>query len=176
LSYLSVVSDLAPDERRLAHGTESAARDSLAPSKRRTSWRGWRGGVAMLVVCLAPLGLLFVRRPGSLMFHLGPHSGFDVGQFLAALPSVAAVAVFAPLVGYRRRDALLMAIPVANIYLAWIVGARAVQLRPGDTPQRWAGSREATRAAVLLTYLAGAVCVGAGIVLSVMSWFAFSSM
>jgi hypothetical protein len=176
LSYLSVVSDLAPDERHLASQTDFAARDVLVPSQRPTSWRGWRGGLAMLVVCLAPLGLLFVRRPGSMVFHLGPNFTSDVGQLLVTLPSVAAVLLLAPLVGYRRRDALLMTIPVANIYLAWVVGARAVQLRPGDPPQRWAGSREATRAAVLLTYLAGAAYVGWGIVVSVMSWISFSSM
>lgn len=143
--------------------------DLLAPVERRTSWRGWYGGVAMLVVCLAPFGLLFVRRPGGLIVHLGPHFTFDVGQLIAALPSVAVVAVVAPLVGYRRRDALLMTIPAANVYVAWIVGARAVQLQPGDTPQRWAGSREAARVAVVLTYLAAAAYVAWGFFVSVLA-------
>ena len=161
------MSDLASAKGRRLE-TRLAAGD-LVPSERRTRWRGWYGGVAMLVVCLAPFALLVVRRPRSLDLHLGPNFAFDVGQLIAALPSVAAVVLLAPLVGYRRRDAVLMTIPVANIYVAWIVGARAVQLRAGDAPQSWTGSHEGNRVAELLCYLAVAAYVAWMIVVFVLA-------
>jgi ABC-type proline/glycine betaine transport system permease subunit len=108
-------------------------------------WRGWSGGVALLIGCVAPATLLAVRHQGSLTVHLGSNFAFDVAAMLSALPGVAVFALLAPLVGYRRRDALLMAIPVANIYLAWVAGARVVQLRRGDGPQRWAGLEKPPR-------------------------------
>jgi hypothetical protein len=95
---------------------------------RRSWWRSGLGGAAMLAIVLVPLILLAVAPRSALLLHDTTTSGFDLGGFLSILPGVAAVALLAPLVGCRRRDALLMVIPVANLYLAWIVGSRAAHL------------------------------------------------
>ena len=105
----------------------------------------------MLAACVAPEVLRALLGRRVLMFDSGPNLTWDVAGMLAALPGVAAFALLAPLVGYRRRDALLMLVPVVQFYPAWVVGARAVQLRPGDDPRRWDGSAEATGMALLVT-------------------------
>ena len=86
----------------------------------------------MLAITLAPLILLAVAPRSALLLRDSATSGFDLGGFLSVLPGVAAVALLAPLVGYRRRDALFMIIPVANLYYAWIVGSRAAHLSATD--------------------------------------------
>src|SRR5690348_9937392 len=106
----------------------TAERAPEAPRRRpqrrlRDAWRGWPGGVAMIIVCLAPEVLLYLGRPAALRFHVGPNFGFDVGTLLAEAPGTAAFLVLARLVGYRRRDTLLMFFPIPNLYLAWIAGA-----------------------------------------------------
>ncbi len=78
----------------------------------------------MLIVALAPMALLFVRRPDVLILHIGPNLRWDVGMQIATLPGIAAFAFLAPLAGYRRRLAILMTFPVVNAYYAWVVGAR----------------------------------------------------
>lgn len=88
----------------------------------------------MLSITLVPLILVAVAPRNALILHDGASRAFDLGGFLSALPGVAAVALLAPLVGYRRRDALLMFIPVANLCLAWIIGSRAAHLSAIDAP------------------------------------------
>jgi hypothetical protein len=73
------------------------------------------------------LMLWFVPR-SALMVHLSADSGFDLGGLLSALPALAAVTLLAPLVGYRKRDAVLMIVPGANVYIAWVIGCRAAGL------------------------------------------------
>jgi hypothetical protein len=158
LSYLAGVSDLASEPLGAGGRSPEEPLTQGPPSlkERKVSWRGWSGGVAMLVALLAPQALLVVRRSGGLIFHFGTNFTWDAAGTLSTLPAIAAFGLLAPLVGYRRRDALLIAIPIYNVYVAWVAGARAVQLRPGDTPQRWAGSRDGTAVAVLMECLAGA--------------------
>lgn len=157
LSYVPLVSDLAAGERITAGGRAGGPQSGQGVpvlKERGTIWRGWCGGLAMVIVCLAPEALLVLGRPGGLRVHVGTNFAFEGGTMLATIPSIAAFTLLAPIVGYRRRDALLMTFPIPNLYLAWIAGARAVQLRPGDTLHRWTGSREATTAAALMQCLA----------------------
>ena len=173
MSYVAVVSDLASDERLSAEGRSDEPppmQGTTRLTQFTTSWRGWYGGFAMLAICLAPEALLLLGRPDNLKFHAGAHSGVDVGGLLAALPGIAAFTLLARLVGYRRRDAVLMVLPVINVYLAWVAGARAVQLRPDDPPDRWAGSRKATSVAILLQCLVSAAYLTWVIVVEVMAW------
>jgi hypothetical protein len=91
-------------------------------------WRRGLGGAALLIVCFMPPVLLgLAADPGSLRVNDGG-GGFDYGGFLSALPGLVGVALLAPLVGYRRRDAVMLLIPVWNIYIAWLIGARVADL------------------------------------------------
>ena len=52
-------------------------------------------------------------------------------------PGAVLIAVLAPLVSYRRRDALTMLLcPPAGIRMAWIIGTRLGQLPHRDWPTR----------------------------------------
>jgi hypothetical protein len=88
----------------------------------------WLGGVSLVVVCFLPPVLLAVAAPSSaLTWNSGPWT-FSYGGMLSALPGLASVLLLAPLVSYRRRDAFMMLIPGWNVYLAWLIGARAGEL------------------------------------------------
>lgn len=47
---------------------------------------------------------------------------------LAPVPIIAVVALVAPLVGYRRRDAFGMLVPFLNFVWAWQIGSRLGRL------------------------------------------------
>jgi hypothetical protein len=49
------------------------------------------------------------------------------------------VAVFAPEVAYRRRDALTLLVPFRGVCVAWVIGARLAQLPHRDWPVRTEG-------------------------------------
>jgi hypothetical protein len=49
------------------------------------------------------------------------------------------VAVFAPEVAYRRRDALTLLVPLQGVFVAWVIGARLAQLPHRDWPVRTEG-------------------------------------
>jgi hypothetical protein len=49
------------------------------------------------------------------------------------------VAVFAPEVAYRRRDALTLLFPLRGVCVAWMIGARLAQLPHRDWPVRTEG-------------------------------------
>jgi hypothetical protein len=66
---------------------------------------------------------------------LGGRFSLDYGAFLAVLPSMVLVALFAPRVGYRRRDALLLLSPW-GLRIAWVIGTRLGQLPHRDWPER----------------------------------------
>jgi hypothetical protein len=90
-------------------------------------WR-WLGGISLVVVCFLPPVLLAVAAPSSaLTWNSGPWT-INYGGMLSALPGLASVLLLAPSVSYRRRDVLMMLIPGWNVYLAWIIGARAGEL------------------------------------------------
>ena len=124
----------------------------------------------MVIACLAPEALLLLGRPGELRFRVGENLVFDLGWLLASSPSIAVFTVVAPLVGYRRSDALLMMFPIPNLYLAWVAGARVVQLRPGDAPRHWVGSREANAAAVLIQCVGCAAYLAWIVVFEIAAW------
>jgi hypothetical protein len=61
---------------------------------------------------------------------------FDYGGLLAVLPSVLLIALLAPLVSYRRRDVLLLLVPLWNLVTVWTIGSRISRLRYRDWPLR----------------------------------------
>ncbi len=78
-----------------------------------------------LAVKLFPLDW---RWPGSVVFHYG--------ELLSVLPGVVLIALLAPRVDYRRRDAMMLLFPPGGIRLAWITGTRLGQLPHRDWPAR----------------------------------------
>ncbi len=61
---------------------------------------------------------------------------FVYGGPLAVLPSVLLVALLAPLVSYRRRDVLLLLVPLWNLVVLWTIGSRISRLPHRDWPLR----------------------------------------
>jgi hypothetical protein len=61
---------------------------------------------------------------------------FVYGEPLSLLPGVNLVALLAPMVAYRRRDALTMLFPLRGVRVAWIIGTRLSQLPHRDWPAR----------------------------------------
>jgi hypothetical protein len=97
------------------------------------SWRRRVSGTLAGVVVYGPglaakLFPLEWRRPGG--FSL------DYGGLLAALPGVVLIALLAPRVAYRRRDALLLLLPPWGLRIAWVIGTRPVRLPHRDWPER----------------------------------------
>lgn len=66
-----------------------------------------------------------------LIFH-----GYNYGQPLSFLTFLFLIGVPAPLVSYRRRDALLMLVPIYNLVVLWTIGSRLARLPVCDWPQR----------------------------------------
>lgn len=58
------------------------------------------------------------------------------GGLLAVLPSVLLIALLAPLVSYRRRDVLLLLVPLWNLAMIWTIGSRISRLSHRDWPLR----------------------------------------
>jgi hypothetical protein len=70
-------------------------------------------------------------------WHWPLPGALDLGAILGLLPAAVLVAVLAPLVSYRRRDALTMLFcPPAGIRIAWIIGTRLGQLPHRNWPAR----------------------------------------
>ncbi len=61
---------------------------------------------------------------------------FVYGGLLAVLPSVLLIALLAPLVSYRRRDVLLLLVPLWNLVMIWTIGSRIARLPSRDWPIR----------------------------------------
>jgi hypothetical protein len=100
----------------------------------------------MVAVCFAlPLAVpqLYVAR-----WHWFGSVWFDYGVPLSLLPGVVAVGVFAPLVSYRRRDALTIFVPLAGIRVAWVIGTRLGQLPHRHWPTRESLVPEPSRQAI----------------------------
>jgi hypothetical protein len=53
---------------------------------------------------------------------------FVYGAPLAVLPSMLLIALLAPLVSYRRRDVLLLLVPLWNLVVLWTIGSRISRL------------------------------------------------
>jgi hypothetical protein len=64
---------------------------------------------------------------GPLVIQLGVHSSWNYGAVLALAPGSLMIWLIAPMVGYRRRDALMAFVPVLNVYVAAKIGARAAE-------------------------------------------------
>lgn len=70
-------------------------------------------------------------------WHWPLPGSLDLGAILGQLPGAVLVALLAPFVSYRRRDALTMLFfPPAGIRIAWIIGTRLGQLPERDWPTR----------------------------------------
>ena len=61
---------------------------------------------------------------------------FVYGGPLAVVPSVLLIALLAPLVSYRRRDVLLLLVPLWNLVMVWTIGSRISRLPYRDWPLR----------------------------------------
>jgi hypothetical protein len=61
---------------------------------------------------------------------------FVYGGLLAVLPSVLLIALLAPLASYRRRDVLLLLVPLWNLVMVWTIGSRISRLPYRDWPLR----------------------------------------
>jgi hypothetical protein len=84
----------------------------------------WVGGLAMLTIYLLPPLLLGITgSPDSLRTN-----GLDYGALLCAIPGILAAVLLVPLIGYRRRHALWLLVPLVGFYVAWDIGARAAVL------------------------------------------------
>lgn len=86
----------------------------------------------MLAICLLPFVLVALATDHSMSVTVAGSrdSGirFDYGVALAETPGILAAALLAPFVGYRRWVALWFSVPFVNLYFAWIMGVRAVEL------------------------------------------------
>jgi hypothetical protein len=95
---------------------------------------------------------LLAERIYPLDWHWFGSVGLDYGELLSMLPGAILTVLFAPRVGYRRRDALMLLFPPSGIRLAGIIGSRVGQLPDRNWPEQTEGipvqSREAARIAV----------------------------
>jgi hypothetical protein len=88
----------------------------------------------MVGACFAPI--LIPGLP-ELQWNWPLPGTVELGAILIALPGAALVALLAPLVSYRRRDALnVIFFPPAGIRFAWIIGTRLAQLPHRNWPAR----------------------------------------
>jgi hypothetical protein len=105
-----------------------------APVPRVRIWRRRAGGTVMIA---ASYGLpVALSQLPQLEWHWFGSVWFVYGEPLSLLPGVVLVALVAPLVSYRRRDALTMFFPLRGIRVAWIIGTRLGQLPHRDWPAR----------------------------------------
>lgn len=110
------------------------------------SWVGWLGGLAMFVICVAPITLLVLADHGMRLRTGGEGAGFgfDYGEAIATAPGILSVALLAPLAGFKRRAALWWILPPVGLYYACLIGARvAVLTTPIPEPVRQPRPRRA---------------------------------
>jgi hypothetical protein len=99
------------------------------------AWPSWFGGLILLIVVNGPV--LFVSDL-PVRYRLSWRAGgihLDFAVLLAAGLGPALLALIAPLVAYRRRDALLIFVPIVGWALCWVFGARLVELANSDAIQ-----------------------------------------
>ena len=75
--------------------------------------------------------LTMYSKASGLTFH-----GYEYGPLVSFLPVLFLVGLLAPLVSYRRRDALLLLVPIWGLVVLWTIGSRLVRLPDRDWPQR----------------------------------------
>ncbi len=116
----------------------AASTDSTPSSSQgRVRYWPWLGGLVMTLVT-------FAAPFGSPLFGLAWH-GYHYGQPLSLVPSMLLVALLAPLVSYRRIDALFLLVPIWNLVVVWRIGYRLSKLSQRDWPPT--GSQSAARLA-----------------------------
>jgi hypothetical protein len=115
--------------RQVLRATGLAA--ALAPRGR--SWRRLVSGTLTGVVVYAPW---LAAEQFPLDWRWAGGFSLDYGELLAVLPSVVLIALLAPRVAYRRRDALLLLLPPWGFRIAWVIGTRLGQLPHRDWPER----------------------------------------
>lgn len=93
----------------------------------RKCW-SWVGGLTLIIV-------QFQLTVAAYLYHVTIF-GDDYGTTLASLPILFLAGLLAPLVSYRRRDALLVMVPIFNLILLWRIGSRLARLPDRDWPQR----------------------------------------
>jgi hypothetical protein len=98
------------------------------PTDRRASWLDWEwsdwlcGAILLVVVYGPPITVSSLPARDKLHWHWGSLHA-DFGVVLATLPGLALLALVAPLVLYRRRDAFIGLLPWGWI-IVWKFGAR----------------------------------------------------
>jgi hypothetical protein len=110
-----------------------AAGLAAAPAPRGRSWRRLVSGTLTGVVVYAPW---LAAQQFPLHWRWAGGFSLDYGTLLAVLPSVVLIALLAPRVAYRRRDALLLLLPPWGFRIAWVIGTRLGQLPHRDWPER----------------------------------------
>ena len=99
--------------------------------------RPWRRRASGTLLVFATCGgSVFIPFVPEWTWHMFGSADFDYGRPLSLLPGVVLLAVLAPRVGYRRRDALTVLAMLPGIRLAWIVGSRLGQLPYRDWAPR----------------------------------------
>jgi hypothetical protein len=120
-----------------------------SPVPRSRIRRGRALGALMVGVVYLPL---LAAKLYPLTWHWFGSVVFDYGELLSVLPGAVLTVLFAPRVGYRRRDALMLLFPPSGIRLAGIIGTRMGRLPYRDWPTRTDGipvqGRQAARIAV----------------------------
>lgn len=108
----------------------SVGTDAIPPSTRAEPKRYWQwlGGLVVTFVTIA-------TPMGSPLYKLAWH-GYHYGQPLSLVPSVLLVALLAPMVSYRRRDGLLLLVPIWGLVVTWTIGSRLSRLSQRDWPLR----------------------------------------
>ena len=86
------------------------------------------GAVTLLVLCLSATDSPFRDVAAG---------RFVYGGVLALLPGTVLIfGLLAPLVSYRRRDALFLLVPIWGVVVVWIIGSRIATLPERDWPQQ----------------------------------------
>jgi hypothetical protein len=100
------------------------------PSQIRGRKRVWQfvGGATLTFVSFA----MIADSP----FRQLAWGQFVYGGVLAVVPSALLIALLAPLVSYRRRDVLLLLVPLWNVVMIWTIGSRVATLPQRDWPLR----------------------------------------
>ncbi len=106
----------------------AAVGGSLAePAAGRSRW-GWVGGLTMVAVYSQ---LQLYAKSTTWAWH-----GYHYGVILMQLPMFLLVGLLAPLVSYRRRDALLLLLPLWNLVVLCRIGSRLTRMSHRDWPHR----------------------------------------
>ena len=99
---------------------------TAGPTQTQSRKRVWQfvGGATLTFVSFA----MIADSP----FRQAAWGHFVYGGVLAVVPSALLIALLAPLVSYRRRDVLLLLVPLWNVVMIWTIGSRIATLPQRD--------------------------------------------